>query len=139
MAPVGLFFDSLPFGLRHNSGSAGKKNKTRHKKEEREEANGKQQKRKTVGRYSQLLFLRAAPAAVIDPLHGSSGEQCDALAALSSGNAVETETESENASGRTMMIDGQDAGLGSTTVEFEAFVLRERAVKTGRAPPQGPG
>ena len=83
------------------------------------------QKKKRVGRYSQLLFLRAAPAAVIDPLHGSAGQQCDALAALSCGKTAESESESES---RPSMIDGQDAELGSTSVRFciEMKILQQK-------------
>jgi hypothetical protein len=100
-----------------------KKKNTSKKKKKRTQ----QEKEAAAGRYSQLLFLRSSPAAVLDPLLHPQQQQGE--------QEEQEEQEQQEVVVVDGLIEGQDAALGTTALEFEAFVMRERAVKTGRAPP----
>ena len=100
-----------------------KKKNTSKKKKKRTQ----QEKEAAAGRYSQLLFLRSSPAAVLDPLLHPQQQQGE--------QEEQEEQEQQQVVVVDGLIEGQDAALGTTALEFEAFVMRERAVKTGRAPP----
>ena len=95
------------------------------------ESNGQQQDDK-ASRYSQLLFLRSSPSAVLDPLLPLSSDAAGKNGALL--DSLQLESRQAMLQHRSSgMIEGQDVALGTTALAFENFVLRERAVKTGRA------
>ena len=85
----------------------------------------------TSARFSQLLFLRAAPSAIINPLpipQDDASGQC----------AVDTRREGEcgdeaDVGGQWRMLPGDMPG-GATALEFERAVMRARAIATGRTP-----
>ena len=91
-----------------------------------------QEKDDKASRYSQLLFLRSSPSAVLDPLLPLSSDVAGENGALL--DSLQIESRQALLQHRSAgMIEGQDVALGTTALTFENFVLRERAVKTGRA------
>jgi hypothetical protein len=103
---------------------------------EQKESNGhqgrEQQQDDKGSRYSQLLFLRSSPSALLDPLLPLSSEVAGDFGALL--DPLQVEGRQAMLQHRSSaMIEGQDVVLGTTALAFENFVLRERAVKTGRA------
>lgn len=112
----------------------GKPTHERDSRTSKQERSKHQQQADKSPRFSQLLFLRSSPSAVLDPLLPAA-TRFDAIdkagATLDPTKVQRQQTLLQQRS--SAMIAGQDAPLGTSALEFEKFVLHERAVKTGRA------